>query len=43
MSISTNFNRKNMPIEKEILNRFNLGRKPFQLIFYIKISKNRKG
>ena len=31
-----------MPIEKEILNMLDLGRKPFKLFFYIKISKNRK-
>ena len=30
-----------MPIEKEILNRLDLGRRPFQLSFYIEISKNR--
>ena len=33
-----------MPIEKEKFNILDLGRKPFQLLFYIEISKtNRKG
>ena len=32
-----------MPIEKEILNMLDLGRKPFQLFFYIKIGEDRKG
>ena len=32
-----------MPIEKEILNMLDLGRKPFQLFFYIEIGKDRKG
>ena len=31
-----------MPIEKEILNMLDLGRKPFQLFFYIEIGKDRK-
>ena len=32
-----------MPIKKEILNMLDLGRKPFQLFFYIEIGKDRKG
>ena len=32
-----------MPIEKEILNMLDLGRKPFQVFFYIEIGKDRKG
>ena len=35
--------QENMPIEKEISNMLDLGRKPFQWSLYIKISKNRKG
>ena len=32
-----------MPIEKEILNMLDLGRKLFQLFYYIEIGKDRKG